>query len=416
LSGWIADRYGTRTVFRAAIGIFTVASVFCGLSENLWELVAARIVQGFGGAMMVPVGRLALLRSVDKSQYARAMAYLTTPAFIGPVLGPPVGGFITTFFSWRWVFFLNIPIGLVGMVLVTFLIEDYKEPHSPPLDWVGFLLSGTSLGCIIYSLDLAGRGTGHGLGFLGLLSLGLLIGVAAVFHAIHHPNPLIDLKLFRFPTFAVSIWGGFIFRAGAGSMPFLLPILFQLGLGMTAFAAGLIILADALGNMAMNAFAPAVLRRWGFRRLLIVNGVLSALGIAVCALFGASTPSALIFAVLFVCALSRSMQYNALSTLQYADIPARNMSAASSFASMVQQLCSGGGIAAAAVLLQVALMLRGAAPGALELDDIRIVYVIVGLFTVSSIWFFFRLARDAGAEVSGHGGARTAAPTLSSDD
>jgi EmrB/QacA subfamily drug resistance transporter len=403
LSGWVADRYGSRTIFRAAIGVFTLASVFCGLSNNLVELVAARVVQGIGGAMMVPVGRLVMLRSVDRSEYVKAMAWLVVPAFIGPVVGPPVGGFITTYVSWRWVFFLNVPIGIIGMVLVTLLIENRREPHTPPLDWLGFLLSGISLACVLYSLDLAARGgAGASLAFAGLLALGLGLGVFAVLHAQRHPYPLIDLSLFRLPTFWVGIWGGMFFRTSAGAIPFLLPVFLQVGLGMTAFAAGILIFADALGNVAMNAIAPAILRRWGFRTVLLYNGVLSAFAIGGVALIGAATPEWAIFTAFLIAGLLRSMQYNALSTLQYAEVGAREMSAATSFASMVQQLCSGGGIAVGALLMQLAVIARGAAADQLASRDIRVAFVAAGLFALVAVAFYWRLVADAGAEVSGH--------------
>jgi EmrB/QacA subfamily drug resistance transporter len=404
LSGWIADRYGARTIFRAAIGVFTLASVFCGLSNSLLELVAARVVQGIGGAMMVPVGRLVMLRSVERSEYVRAMAYLVVPAFIGPVVGPPVGGFITTYVSWRWVFFLNIPIGLIGMVLVTLLIENRREPKSPPLDWAGFLLTGVSLASLLYSLDLAARGgSGASLAFAGLFVFGLGLGVFAVLHARRHPYPLIDLSLFRLPTFSVGVWGGLFFRVSAGAIPFLLPVLLQVGLGMTAFVAGILIFADALGNVAMNAIAPAVLRRWGFRTVLLYNGALSAAAIAGPALIGASTPEWAIFIAFIVAGLMRSMQYNALSTLQYAEVGAREMSAATSLASMVQQLCSGGGIAVGALLMQLALLSRGAVADDLAARDIRVAFLAAGLFALVSVLFYRRLGARAGAEVSGHG-------------
>ena len=403
LSGWVADRYGARTVFRAAIGVFTLASVLCGLCNDLGELVVSRVVQGMGGAMMVPVGRLIMLRSVDRSQYVKAMAYLVVPAFIGPVVGPPIGGFITTYVSWRWVFFLNVPIGLVGMVLVTLLIENTREAHPPPLDWLGFVLSGVSLASILYSLDLAAHGTqGGSLGFVALMAVGLAIGAAAVYHARRHPHPLIDLSLLRLPTFALTTWGGLFWRMSAGSIPFLLPVFLQVGLGMTAFAAGVLIFADAVGNIAMNAIAPATIRRFGFRAVLVYNGFVSALCVGGSALFGAATPAWLIFAAYLTFGFMRSLQYNALSTLQYAEVPAREMSAATSFASMLQQLCSGAGIAVGAVLLQLALALRGAAPDALAVRDLRVVFVVVGVFALGSIPFFRRLTLDAGAEVSGH--------------
>src|SRR5579885_2402500 len=391
LSGWIADRYGARTVFRAAIGVFTVASVLCGLSNSLIELVAARIVQGVGGALMVP-------------------------AFLGPVVGPPVGGFITTFVSWRWVFMLNVPIGLLGIVLVTLLLENRREPHARPLDWQGFLLSGVSLACILYSLDLAPRGTGQATACLALLGFGLALGVVAILHARRHPYPLIDLSLLRLPTFALSVWGGMFYRISAGAIPFLLPVFLQVGLGMTAFVAGLLILSDAVGTMAMNAVAPAVLRRWGFRTVLLYNGGLSAAAVGGPALIGAATPDWVIFVAFLFAGLLRSLQYNALSTLQYAEVEPREMSAATSFASMIQQICNGGGIAAGALLMQLALLWRGAAADALDARDIRVAFLAAGVLALAALPFYLRLAADAGAEVSGHRAVRAGERSARSAD
>jgi len=404
LSGWVADRFGARTVFRVAIGVFTLASVLCGLCDSLPQLVVSRVVEGIGGAMMVPVGRIVMFRSVERSEYVRAMAYLVVPAFIGPVLGPPVGGFITTYVTWRWVFFINVPIGLLGMVLVTLLIENTHEEKPPPLDWLGFLLTAVSLAAVLYSLDVAAHGSlAESVAFLALLGGGLGLGVIAVVHARRHPFPLLDLSLFRLPTFALSVWGGLFYRTAAGAIPFLLPVFLQVGLGMTAFAAGLLIFADALGNIAMNAAAPAVLRRYGFRRVLLYNGILSAGAIGCPALIGPNTPLAVIVGAFVTFGLSRSLQYNALGSIQYAEVQSREISKATSFASMVQQICTGGGIAVAALLMQVALVARGAGPNALSAPDIRWVFVAEAVLAVGSVAFFRRLRPDAGAELSGHG-------------
>jgi Na+/melibiose symporter-like transporter len=277
-------------------------------------------------------------------------------------------------------------------------------------------LSGVAIAATVYSLDLAARGGGAAaIEFVALLTGGLAFGVVTVRHLRRHPHPMLDLSLFRLPTFAVGIWGGMFFRSSAGSIPFLLPVFLQVGLGMTAFVAGLLIFADALGNIAMNAFAPAVLRRWGFRTVIVYNGVASAAAMAVPALMGVATPAWVIFAAFLGAGLVRSLQYNALSTLQYAEVDAARMSAATSFASMTQQLCSGTGIAAGAVLMQLALLWRGAGADQLAARDVRVVFVAIALFSLMSIAFYRRLDAHAGAEVSGHRIPDVKAPVPSGD-
>jgi MFS family permease len=250
ISGWVADRFGARTVFRAAIGVFTLGSILCGLCNGIVELALARIVQGIGGAMMVPVGRLVLLRSVSKAELVRAMAYLTVPALIGPVLGPPVGGFITTFLSWRWIFFLNVPIGLLGMVLVTLLLEDQREARDAPFDWLGFILTGAALSFLMYDSDLVARPDVAGEVLWGLLALGLATGFWAVRYERRRAHPIVDLSLLGIPSFGACIWGGSTFRAAAGALPFLLPLMLQVGFGMTAFASGMVTCGSALGSFS----------------------------------------------------------------------------------------------------------------------------------------------------------------------
>jgi len=401
-SGWVADRCGSRNVFFAAIAVFTVGSMLCGLCNSLVELALARVLQGIGGAMMVPVGRLVMLRSVVKSEIVRAMAYLTVPAMIGPVLGPPVGGFITTYFSWRWVFFLNLPIGALGMFLVWRLIENQREDETPPLDWLGLVLTGTALGCLVYGFDLIGNPGGDATLTRVLLGGGLAVGALAVLHARRHPHPLIDISLLRIPTFGVTISGGSLFRVSTGAIPFLLPLMLQVGFGMTAFGSGLLTFGAAAGSMAMKTTARFALRQFGFRTVFIGNGVICAASILACALFTAATPAALIFAVLVVGGFFRSLQYTSLNSMAYADIPPPRMSAATSFSSMMQQFSNGMGVALGALLLQVVVMARGAAGTVPAADDYRAAFVAAGVLALVSIPFFLRLAPGAGAEVSGH--------------
>jgi EmrB/QacA subfamily drug resistance transporter len=408
ISGWVADRYGARVVFRAAIAVFTLGSILCGFSNSLPELAAARVLQGVGGAMMVPVGRLIMLRSVAKSELVRAMAYLTVPALLGPVLGPPIGGFITTYASWRWIFFLNLPIGIFGMILVTLLIENHKEDDRPPLDWFGFLSSGAALAGLVYGLDLIGRPAIDIGTILAILGAALVLGAIAVRHALRHPHPLIDLSLLRVPTFALSIVGGSIFRIGAGALPFLLPVMLQVGFGLSAFASGLLTCASALGAFSMKMAARPILRRFGFRRVLIGNAVISAVSIMLCALFSATTAYGFILVVLLAGGFFRSLQYTSLNTVAYADIAGRKMSAASSAASMMQQLSNGLGVALGAVLLQVTRRWSGD----LTIGDFHIAFVLVGFVCLASVLFFWGTDPTAGAEVSGHRRRAAAVPPV----
>ncbi len=252
VSGWAADRYGGRTIFRAAIALFTLGSICCGFSQNVAELTAARVLQGLGGAMMVPVGRLVLFRSVEKATLIATMAYLQVPAQFGPVLGPPIGGFITTYFSWRWIFWVNVPLGLIGIALVTMFFDNPKEDTDRPLDWIGFVLTGASLFCFMYGIEAIGRGRAEFSLVIVLLVVGCALGALALRHLLRTQHPLLDLSIFRVATFRVSVTGGSLFRAGAGTLVFLLPLLLQVVFGMSAFASGTITFATALGSMSMK--------------------------------------------------------------------------------------------------------------------------------------------------------------------
>ncbi len=270
-SGWVADRYGARPVFRAAILVFTVGSVLCGLADGLPSLVASRVLQGIGGAMMVPVGRLVLLRTVAKHELVSAMAWLTVPALIGPVVGPPLGGLIVTYASWRWIFYINVPVGMLGILLVTVFVPDVREPPPGRFDAFGLVLSGLALAGLVFGLDTAGRGVIGGAATAGLIGGGLLCGAAFWRHARRHPFPVLDFGLMRVPSFAISVWAGTLFRVGIQAIPFLLPLMLQLGFGATAAASGAITFASSAGALVMKPVAPLVLRRFGFRRVLVWN-------------------------------------------------------------------------------------------------------------------------------------------------
>jgi EmrB/QacA subfamily drug resistance transporter len=401
ISGWVADRFGARIVFQAAIVIFTLGSALCGLSNGVVELTSARVLQGIGGAMLVPVGRLVLIKSVGKSELVQTMAILAVPTQMGQVLGPPVGGFITTYISWRWIFLINVPIGALGFILASLYIKNYREMERPPLDWLGFILSGTALSCTIYGLDLLGRNSNNVIGILELIGVGLVIGVVSVRHANRSLHPLIDLSLIRIPTFGVNFWGGTLFRAGIGAWPFLLPLLFQVVFGMSAFSSGLLTFASAVGSVAMKASTPPILRRFGFRNVLIWNGVLTTLSLLSCVMFRSTTPVTFIFPVLLVGGFFQSLQFSSLNSIPYADIPPHKMSSATSLAQLMQQTGRAIGIAAAAVTLQLTLAWRGAEQ--LSTTEFLYAFIVSALFSLASLPFFWTLSSDSGAELSGYG-------------
>ena len=297
-SGWVADRFGARTVFCSAIVVFTVGSILCGASSSLSTLIAARVFQGLGGAMMVPVGRLVLLRSIAKSDLVSAMAYLTVPALIGPVAGPPLGGFITTYFHWRWIFWINVPIGVLGVLLSLRFIQNLREEAVPRFDFKGFVLSGVGLLSLISGLSTIGRGIAPYWLVAAMIAIGALSLAAYVRHANEKEDAIIDLKLLTIPTFFAGVIGGFIFRVGIGAMPFLLPLLLQVGFGLTPFASGSLTFAAAAGALMMKFTASTALRWFGFRQTLIVNGLISGAFLAACALFTPSTPHWLLLLIL----------------------------------------------------------------------------------------------------------------------
>lgn len=401
-SGWVADRFGARTVFCAAIGVFTLASLLCGAADTLWQFVVLRFVQGAGGAMMSPVGRLVVLHSVEKKDLVRAINLMTAPALVGPVIGPALGGFITTFSSWRWIFFVNVPIGIVGMVLVYLFIQERRDAARRPFDLTGFLLNGTALACLIYGLDCVG---GHGPGVRAgavLVAAGLALGWLAVRHALRVPHPLVDLGALRVRTFAAANIGGSGMRIAIAAPSFLLPLMLQVGLGMSAFLSGLFVLSHTFGDFVIKAVTTRLLRRLGFRTMMIWSVTGFSAFVAACALFGAGTPYWVIVAVLFAGGLVRSLQMTAQNALQFADIPRDDFTAASTLSSVMQQVVRSFGIAIAAILLNLIATLHASGAGGLTLTDFRIAFVAMGLISLSSVLWFIPLPRGTAAEVSGH--------------
>jgi EmrB/QacA subfamily drug resistance transporter len=399
LSGWMADKFGARTVFRAAIVVFTLGSAACGFAQGLADFVLFRIIQGMGGAMMVPVGRLVILRSVPKSELISALAWLTIPALMGPVLGPPLGGFITTYISWRWIFWINIPIGILGVILATRYIADIREEGLPPLDVKGFALSGIGLAGLAFGITTIGQGLFPPYLVLALLAIGAAGCVLYVRHARTAPAPLLDLDLLKVDTFQASVAGGFVYRIGVGALPFLLPLFLQLGFGMTPLQSGLLTFASAAGAIAMKATAAPILRRYGFKRVLVTNALVSALFIAAIALFTAGTPHVVILAVLLVGGFFKSLEFTSINSIAYADIDAKAMSRATSFASVAQQLSLSAGVAVGALVLEFQRM--GRPDASVVAGDFPLAFVLVAVIAASSALIFARLPHDAGANLSG---------------
>jgi EmrB/QacA subfamily drug resistance transporter len=411
VSGWVADRFGARPTFISAIAVFLLGSLACAGSGSLGTLVAARFLQGIGGAMMVPVGRLVLLRTVPKHELVKALSWLTIPALVGPVVGPPLGGFITTYYDWRWIFLINLPMGALGMLLAKRYIPDLRE-GAPSLDWRGFLLAGLGLSTAMFGFSTLGR---H-LVPLWLALLALIGGSLAlwgyVLHARRHPSPLLDLKLFRLPTYRAGIFGGSLFRIGIGSTPFLLPLMLQLGFGLSPVRSGLLTFVSAIGAMFMKTMAATVLKRFGFRRVLVANALIASALLAGFGLFRPQTPHVFIIATLLVSGCFRSLQFTSLNAISYAEVDSARMGQASSLAGMMQQLSLSLGVAIGGYLLQGIGLLQQRP--ATDVHNFYLAFVVVGLISASSAWMMWKLPRNAGAEMAGHAhrGEEIAEPKL----
>ena len=397
-SGWVADRFGARTVFCSAIVVFTAGSILCGASTSLDTLIAARVVQGLGGAMMVPVGRLVLLRTVEKRDLVDALAYLTVPALLGPVAGPPLGGFITTYFHWRWIFWVNVPIGALGVALSLKYIANLREEAVPRFDFRGFILSGAGLLGLISGLSLIGRGMAPGLEVGAQVAVSLVLLALYARHAGANEDAILDLKLLRIPTFFAGVAGGLLFRIGIGALPFILPLLLQVGFGLTPFESGSLTFATAAGAIVMKFTASTALRWFGFRRTLIVNALISGAFMASDALFTPATPHWLIFFTLLAGGFFRSLEFTALNAISYADIDPPRMSRATSFASVAQQMSGAIGVAVAAVCIQV--IQAGFGDVALEARDLSLAFVAVAVISSLSTLIFVSLKPDAGASLA----------------
>jgi EmrB/QacA subfamily drug resistance transporter len=400
VSGWIADRLGARVVFCTAIAIFATGSALCGLSTSLPMMLVMRVLQGFGGAMMTPVGRLILLRSFPRSDLVSAMNWMTIPAMIGPTVGPIVGGFLTTYFSWRAMFYLNLPIGITGVLLALWLIEDFRAPAPTRFDLRGFFIAGLGLALLEFAIENVGRpmvppavGTVLFLATFGILPL-------YDWHARRRDDPILDLRLLRIRTFRIGTVTGSVCRMGLDAVPFLLPLLFQVGFGLSPLQSGLLTFSASLGAMLVRTVSGAFLRCFGFRRLLAGNACLAAAVTAACGFLRADMPVWLIVLVVLLSGCVRSIQYLALNTISYADVPPPVLSKSTSVGGVAQQLARGFGIAVGAALLAVI-----AGPQTVTVDDFRLAFLLIALLPLLSGLGFLRLSPVDGAEVSGHGRA-----------
>jgi EmrB/QacA subfamily drug resistance transporter len=401
-SGHIADRFGARTVFSSAIIVFTLSSILCAQAQTLPMLVAARLLQGAGGAMMIPVGRLVLLRSVDKSDLVSAMGWFLVPGLIGPILGPPIGGLIVTYLDWRWIFYINVPIGVLGVVLTRAFIQNTHSATRQPFDLWGFALSGVSLACLLFGFETTSRGVGETSLALALIGAGLVSGVAYVVYArrARRVTPILDLSLMSIKTFRVSLVAGSLSRITQGAQPFLLPLMMQLAFGLSAAQSGLLTFATACGAMTMKGTAAPILRRFGFRSTLIWNGVLSSLLYAICAAFRADWPHWLLFVVLAICGFSMSLQFTAYNTVAYDDVPAERTAAANSFYTTFQQLALSFGICTGALALTISKTVAGHLHA--SVGDFSTAFLVVTAISLLAAPVCLGYPRNAGSEMSGH--------------
>ena len=393
-SGWIADRFGARKVFTLALAIFTLASVLCGLSESLESFVAMRILQGIGGALMVPVGRLAVLRTTPKHQLITAIATLTWPALVAPIIGPPLGGFITSYANWRWIFFINVPLGILAIALALRFIPDIHDDERRPFDITGFIAT---------SVAMVSLGTQQPQGWLtaGLLALGTVTFLFALHHFHRTAWPMIRLDAMNVPTFRVTMYGGSLFRASISAVPFLLPLMFQVGFGMNAFHAGSLVLAVFVGNLTIKPATTPLIRWLGFKKLLLINGALNVLALLACALITPQTPVWVILLVLYLGGVFRSIQFTGVSTLAFADVPAAQMSYANTLFSTATQLAVGLGISLAAIGIRIGdVVSEKLALGNVPGISFRLAFVAIAIICLVGMVDTLRLTRDAGSAVS----------------
>ncbi|CAM7842207.1 MFS transporter [Leclercia adecarboxylata] len=400
-SGWIADRFGARKVFTLALAIFTLASVLCGLATSVDQFVAMRVLQGMGGALMVPVGRLAVLRTTPKHLLITAIATLTWPALVAPIIGPPLGGFITSYATWRWIFFINVPLGLIAIVLALRIIPDISEETRRPFDTPGFIATSVAMVSLVCAMEMMGAQQVNTTLTLALVATGVVTLIYALRHFRRARWPMIRLDALQVPTFRVTMYGGSLFRASISAVPFLLPLLFQVGFGMDAFHSGLLVLAVFVGNLTIKPATTPLLRGLGFKKLLLINGALNVLALLACAFLTPQTPVWVIMLVLYLGGVFRSIQFTAISTLAFADVPSPQMSYANTLFSTATQLAVGLGITLGAIGIRIGelcseMLGLEALPGI----SFRLAFVAIALVCLLGMFDTLRLVKDAGSAVS----------------
>ncbi len=401
VSGWMADRFGARTVFGSAIAIFTLASMLCGLSQTMDQFIAARILQGFGGAMMVPVGRLIVLRNASKSELVKMIAIITWPGLMAPIIGQPLGGFITTFTNWRWIFFLNIPIGLLGILCVIKLISNQVPTQKRPLDWIGFFVIGVGLASFMFGIESLST-VGISQTSIGSCLIGFGLMSFAVWYAKRHPYPLLDFSAFKIPTYAITIYFGSLSRIMIGATPFLAPLMFQLAFGYTAFESGLLFLSAMLGNLALKPITSTILKQFGFRNVMVGNACLAAIATILSGFLTADTSIWIICLVMLFYGLTRSMQFTCIQALAFSDMPSEKMSSANTVFSTVAQLNMGIGVALGAILIHFTVWWHGGDIANPSGNDFQWAFFIIGILMLISLLGYLKLKPDAGHQVSGH--------------